>query len=347
MDGPGGAMSELVLRPYRLGKDADALTDLAEAAYVEDYARMGRDARAEVERERRLEAIVRLARIFVPRLRDVNRGLLYEWKGAIVSAVMFSGPGLAGSHWTIDTVATHPDHQRRGLARRLLEAVQDEIVRRGGSLCTLKVREDNAPAYALYRSSGFSHFDTTLHMKREEPVAAVEASLAGYRVRELSLADWYASWRDRFDLARREVPADVQSLVPVEAARFRKSRFVRMLAPLALRISAIDLHHWAVERDGRLVATLAVRGDATGNRNHEIDVVIDPEHQPALASGLLDLGLAPLASLPHANVLVETRSVNEPVLAALRERAFNVMSTWHCLGRRFGDPARKAQKEEI
>jgi len=347
MDGPGVAMSDLVLRPYRLGRDAEALTDLAEAAYVEDYARMGRDARAGVERERRLEAIVRLARIFVPRLRDVNRGVLYEWKGAIVSAVMFSGPGPVGPHWTIDTVATHPDHQRRGLARRLLEAAQDEIVKRGGSLCSLKVREDNTPAYALYRSAGFSHFDTTLHMKREEPVTALSVSLHGYQVRELSLADWYALWRDRFDLARREIPIDVQSLVPVEAATFRKSRFVRMLAPLALRISAICLHHWAIERDGCLVATLAVRGDATGNRNHEIDIVIDPEHQSALAGGLLDLGLAALASEPHANVLVETRAVNEAVLAGLRARAFDVMSTWHWLWRRFDGPTHKTQEEEI
>ena len=338
-------MPELILRPYRLGKDALAMADLAEAAYVEDYARMDRSARAEMDRERRLETVLRLARIVFPPLRDAGRGLLYECDGTIASAVMFTRSGLAGDRWTIDTVATHPDHQRRGLARRLLDAVLEEIARRGGRICMLKVREDNAPAYHMYRSAGFTQFDTTLHLKRETLPTGGACSLEGYRLRELTLKEWYASWRERLDLARRETPDAVQSMIPIVASRFRKSRFVRLLAPLAIRMSAISVQHWAVEHQGRLVATLAVRGDTTGNRNHEIDLVIDPEHEEALAGNLLNLGLSALVSQPHASTLVETRSTNERILAELAEHEFSVMSTWHWLGREIEPPGHAAREE--
>ena len=338
------AMSRVILRSYRLGKDALAMADLAEAAYVEDYARMDRSARAEMERERRLEMVLRLARIVFPPLRDAGRGLVYECDRAIASAVMFTRDGLAGDRWTIDTVATHPDHQRRGLARRLLAAALDEIARRGGRSCMLKVREDNAPAYHMYRGAGFTQFDTTVHLKRETVPGSRACVLEGYRLRELTLKEWYGSWRERLDLARRETPKAVQSISPIAASRFRKSRFVRLLAPLAIRMAAMSMHHWAVEHQEGLVATLAVRGDVTGNRNHEIDLVIDPEHEEALAGSLLDLGLSALVSQPHASTLVETRSTNEHVLAELAQREFSVMSTWHWLGREIEPPGRSARE---
>ena len=46
-------------------------------------------------------------------------------------------------------------HRRRGVARRLLEAVEQEA--RGLTCCklTLEVQEHNHPALALYRSAGF------------------------------------------------------------------------------------------------------------------------------------------------------------------------------------------------
>jgi len=308
------------------------MCDLAEVAYVDDYARMGRSARAEMERERRLEYIVRWAGVIFPPLRDAGRGLVWDMDGKIVSAVMYMRVGLSGTRWTIDTVATHPDHQRCGLARRLFARAVESIVQRGGADCSLKVREDNDAAYQLYRSVGFDHYDTTVHLKREERPIHHPAHLDGYYVQPLALKDWYAAWRVRLDLALRETPQAVQRMMPVTEARFRRSRFVRGLAPLVIRVSGISVHHWSIESEGGPVATLTVRGDTTGNRNHEIDLSIDPAHEEALAGPLLDLGLTTLCRYPQANTLVETRAGREALLSALQERAFSVMSTWHWLG---------------
>lgn len=53
-------------------------------------------------------------------------------------------------------LAVHPAHQRRGLARRLLARAAELWVAHGVTRGFLEVRADNAPAIALYRSTGWS-----------------------------------------------------------------------------------------------------------------------------------------------------------------------------------------------
>ena len=53
------------------------------------------------------------------------------------------------------TVATHPDDQRRGHARSVMEQWQAEAARRGAQHAFLEVASDNAAAQQLYLSCGF------------------------------------------------------------------------------------------------------------------------------------------------------------------------------------------------
>jgi len=54
------------------------------------------------------------------------------------------------------TVATSPDHRRKGLAATLIRALIARLGERGIARVTLDVAEDNAPARALYTAEGFS-----------------------------------------------------------------------------------------------------------------------------------------------------------------------------------------------
>lgn len=53
------------------------------------------------------------------------------------------------------TIATHPDHQRQGLARRLMGQWQAEAAARGAASGFLEVAADNSAALALYKACGF------------------------------------------------------------------------------------------------------------------------------------------------------------------------------------------------
>ena len=54
------------------------------------------------------------------------------------------------------TVATEPDHRRRGLAATLIGALVSRLGERGVARVTLDVAEDNVAARALYRAHGFT-----------------------------------------------------------------------------------------------------------------------------------------------------------------------------------------------
>lgn len=55
----------------------------------------------------------------------------------------------------IISLAVHPEHRRRGVARFILEALLDEAHRCGSAWATLEVRESNSPARRLYETCGF------------------------------------------------------------------------------------------------------------------------------------------------------------------------------------------------
>lgn len=53
------------------------------------------------------------------------------------------------------TIATHPDHQRKGIARAVMEAWQAEAHSRGATRAFLEVAADNSPAIGLYVAQGY------------------------------------------------------------------------------------------------------------------------------------------------------------------------------------------------
>lgn len=54
------------------------------------------------------------------------------------------------------TIATDPAHQRQGLARVALRALEAQAIAAGARQLFLEVAEDNAPARALYSAMGYA-----------------------------------------------------------------------------------------------------------------------------------------------------------------------------------------------
>jgi ribosomal-protein-alanine N-acetyltransferase len=56
----------------------------------------------------------------------------------------------------LQRIAVHPDHRRRGVARRLLGHLRDRARRDGAEAMLLEVSEANSGAAAFYAAEGFS-----------------------------------------------------------------------------------------------------------------------------------------------------------------------------------------------
>ena len=75
------------------------------------------------------------------------------------------------------TIATHPDHQRQGHGRRLMEAWMRNAAQRGATTAFLEVAEDNAAARALYLACGFGLVGIRKAYYPRQKAAAVDALL--------------------------------------------------------------------------------------------------------------------------------------------------------------------------
>ncbi len=84
---------------------------------------------------------------------DTRRYTVCTEEGVVVGylGVMFSDEGMH-----INTIGVVPGHERRGIARTLMDDCWDHLVARGVRQATLEVAVSNAAAIALYYSYGFA-----------------------------------------------------------------------------------------------------------------------------------------------------------------------------------------------
>lgn len=75
------------------------------------------------------------------------------------------------------TIATHPDHQRHGLARACMADWQETAHARGATRAFLEVAADNAAAIALYHICGFETDGIRPGYYRRHGQPAVDARL--------------------------------------------------------------------------------------------------------------------------------------------------------------------------
>ncbi|MCE7081763.1 GNAT family N-acetyltransferase [Streptomyces sp. ST2-7A] len=93
---------------------------------------------------------------------------------------------VAGALATIDTVAVHPDHRRRGIGRRLLAEARARLRTAGIPVLDARARDD-PDTLAWYRAQGFVESDHYLHVYADhrvdpgEPDRAVGTPAPGLR----------------------------------------------------------------------------------------------------------------------------------------------------------------------
>lgn len=91
---------------------------------------------------------------------------------------------IEGELATINTVAVHPDHQRRGIGRRLLTEAGDRVRASPATILDAWTRDD-PDTLRWYRAMGFTESDHFLHVyanfytDREEPGRAIGSPRAG------------------------------------------------------------------------------------------------------------------------------------------------------------------------
>src|SRR5262249_54586892 len=101
-----------------------------------------------------------LPRLYAPAVlaRELAQGIHYE----VLDDVAFASWEAAGDGARLHKLYVHPDHQRAGHGRRLIEHVAALSRAAGCTRLTLKVNKHNASAIAFYRRCGFRVADAVV-----------------------------------------------------------------------------------------------------------------------------------------------------------------------------------------
>ncbi|MGB0921154.1 MAG: GNAT family acetyltransferase [Alphaproteobacteria bacterium] len=84
-------------------------------------------------------------------------------KDEVMGSAMVGDDGHRG--W-VYYVATHPDHRRQGIAKKLMHTAEDWLQARGCLKLNLMIREGNETVAAFYRKLGYEAEERTTMAKR-------------------------------------------------------------------------------------------------------------------------------------------------------------------------------------
>jgi len=86
-------------------------------------------------------------------------------RGAVIASAM---GGYEGHRGWINYLAVHPDHQRRGLGRRLMQKLERDLLALGCPKINLQIRTSNLAATGFYQALGYVADDVVSLGKRLE-----------------------------------------------------------------------------------------------------------------------------------------------------------------------------------
>lgn len=283
------------IRPFEIPADIQVMVEVIPPSfqYPENDAWSMQDDEAQAMIDsfngiKSLWPVIRVIQVFVPPMRDIMRGYIWEEDDQVVglSNVLRSGNT---DQWLIGNVSVLPEYRRRGIARQLVAACADYACERGASQITLEVIEQNVPAVTLYESLGFEVFGGESQLEIEPSDAVEDVPLSpDYVIKPVGLFNWKPS----FELAQRVVPETVKKYRPVEPGRFKQPQILRPLLPLLFRAMGSRPHVFEVRRraDDLLVARIGANVRLRSGGINSINITLDPAHgaiAPALIAFML------------------------------------------------------------
>ncbi len=325
--------TEYVMRPINLKKDFDELIPFYDQIFEKELVAKGASVEAMLNEMKSFMPIFKFIGIFSKNYRHAFDGFVFEDKdGKIVSTVNI---GFIGNFWEIAMVATHPDHRRKGLAKKLITKSIEHAKQHDAKMCILEVLEENEPAYKLYVKEGFYHYDTQAKLKLEKGLIEKSTKIAfpeGYAI-EKRKHDKQTN-KALYELEVRATPEEVISFHPVNELKYKKPLIIRILRPFVKLFIRSKADRYIIKHNEVVVADLFVGVGRSEKDCHKMDVTIDPKHSEKLAEPLISFALDYLKNNSELDINTVTmiRKSDSTILEAMKKSRFTVFETDHLLG---------------
>ena len=236
------------MRRFNVRTDLRQVADLVELCFADTLDLDGRRYIQQMRRTSEHAQFLPWASGVASRASFPFGGFVWEQDGQIVgnlSQIPMSARGR--KVFLIANVAVHPDHRRRGIARKLTEAaLQDCRIRRADEVW-LHVRSDNLSAQALYSEMGFDERGrrTSWHGKYApvEPVVTPDVE-----VQPMQRRHWpsFLAWMSRLH------PDHLDWYLSLNLNLFRPG----LIGAIGRALNGVSVRQWAVTRGEKLLGVV-------------------------------------------------------------------------------------------
>ncbi len=325
------------MRSWDFKEDREDVSKLLDIVFEKELESKGITVRALFDEYKSMMPLLKLLGIFNKNFRHTLDGFVFENEQNEVIASVNIGYGI--SHWEIAMVATHPDHRRKGLAKKLVTQAINHAKNLGAKMCILEVRDMNEPAYNLYKKLGFVHYDSVTRLKyTPEKLQELSNNLeipSKYNMGELNRNK--TTNQERYELTLRTTPEEVQNFHPISRKRFHSPLLIRIIRPIAGLLLNVKPNAWLVYLEDELIATMNIFLSRKEGSNHRLDIKMDSKHTEILFESLLNFGLHFVKKnyTIEQNTVVELRSSDEKQMEICKEYSFEEIETMHLLGLKF------------
>jgi len=240
------------IRKIDLARDLENVADLIEMCFP---IASDPDGQRYVNQMRKSAREMRLFR-WLSKLAEVGNmrasGFVYEENEQIIANLSLIPYRRGGSQITmIANVAVHPDHRRKGIARKLTKRALGYLQRQNVRHVWLQVRDDNLPAINLYRYLGFKDraVRTTWRVRPKDVIHYSGVSDNGINISPRKRMVWplQKEWLANI------YPKSIRWNFPVNFSRFTPG----LLQQVTNLLDGYYLRHWAIGKKNRLYGIIS------------------------------------------------------------------------------------------
>ena len=309
------------VRPFQIPQDLDNMLQLINDGF--QYPENPDWNIQEDEKESMLDSIRSIRRIwpliqflqtFVPFLRDIMRGFIYEVDSKPVGLINF-GRHKNIPDWFIGNITVLPEYRRRGIARKLVEESLAELRNRHAEIAHLEVIAENLPAYRLYENLGFEAYSSSsdYEIQLDKPIQTIQSKSA--TIIKLNRHDW----KTHMEFAQRITPSKIQYYEPIKKNRSQIPLVITLIGPLLQAISGSKTIQFAIVNENKTCAEGVYTYRTKEGGVNTARVHVDPNY-PELAPVAINHILASVQSVsPRHRLEIHLKTWQPALLQAAEE----------------------------
>ncbi len=256
-----------------------------------------------------------------PAAARLSNGFVWQSDGRVIANATLLTT-RAWDRYLVANVAVHPEYRRQGIARGLMQAITDNVRKRGGRSILLQVVKGNYKAIDLYESLGYRSIGdmvtwyATASRVREIFVDAEEKEQ--WRISPLATS----RWREAYELDTTHVPADLNWPEPLPRDAYRRTLWNKAGDFLNGRL----FESWSTtDTNDRLSGLATIYGE--WGRSHYVTLRVRPDFAGQLERPLLAKVIRRLRYLPRRNVRIDHPEADDVTSALLKESNFTTQRT--------------------